>query len=752
MTSTRADSRAQPRSGTLMDVEHIVILMQENRSFDHYFGTMQGVRGFGDRFPIPVAPAAAGLPGSVWFQRNERPDAAPRVVAPFRLNTEQAFGQIRVTGTPHLWPNAQGAWNHGRLDRWPTFKQNHSMAYFTEDDIPFQFALAKLFTVCDAYHCSFQGGTNPNRVFAFTGTNDPLAQGHGPVLGNRYDNLAFDPAGGYAWTTYPERLQAAGVTWQVYQDMADNYTDNPLVGFRTFRDAAAGAQGGPDSALHEQLRARALSTRDLAALRRDVQDDALPQVSFIVATAAGSEHPVPSSPAQGADYTAAVLEALASNPAVWSKTVLLLMFDENDGFFDHAPPPAPPSYIRHDSDPMRSELAGASTVTTLGEYHEFGAVEDHGSAELKHRPYGLGPRVPMYVISPWSRGGWVNSQVFDHTSIIRFIEQRFGVMEPNISPWRRAVCGDLCSAFDFTSHDASAFLAALPATGERAARARQLGATMLPSAPPQPAAPLQTSGVKPSRALPYRLNVKERATEGQALGAGALELVFVNDGAAGAVFHVYDQLNLAAIPRRYTVEAGKELAGRWEFSGLHGAYDLWVLGSNGFHRRFAGHAAETSFGPRPQVRFQAEHGAGTLSATFSATPGSDATFVVTANAYGHRGATLSVAAGATETLTWDLAESGYWYDLSVTVAQTPAYVAVESGGWSPAGSVGRKSIGLGGPLSAMSRRRLLAEDAALLRPTKSFATASFVRRFAGRLETGRDSISDPAMGGLGLVR
>ena len=697
--SMKTSAGNQTRSGTIMDVEHIVILMQENRSFDHYFGTMQGVRGFGDRFPIPVAPAAAGLAGSVWFQRNDHPAAAPRVVAPFRLDTEQSFGQIRVTGTPHLWPNAQGAWNHGRLDRWPTYKQNHSMGYFTANDIPFQFALANMFTVCDAYHCSFQGGTNPNRVFAFTGTNDPLAQGNGPVLGNSYDNLGFDPAGGYAWTTYPERLQAAGITWQVYQDMADNYTDNPLVGFRAFRDAAAGAHDPSANPLHQQLRARALCTRDLAGLRRDVQGDALPQVSFIIATAAGSEHPVPSSPAQGADYTAAVLEALASNPAVWSKTVLLLMFDENDGFFDHAPPPAPPSYTHYDSDPMRAGLAGASTVTTRGEYHEFDTVDDT-SDDLKHRPYGLGPRVPMYVISPWSRGGWVNSQVFDHTSIIRFIEQRFGVMEPNISPWRRAVCGDLCSAFDFTTHDASPFLPALPATAQRAALARQLDVTTLPPAPARPVAPLQAPGTKPSRALPYRLSVEEHVEENPELAARALELVFVNDGAAGAVFHVYDQLALAAIPRRYTVEAGKKLAGGWQLSGPHGGYDLWVLAPNGFHCRFAGCAADTSFGPVPQVRMTADHGAGILSATFSAAPGSGATFVVTANAYGHPGATLTVPAAGAETLTWDLAASGNWYDLSVTVAHMPA----------------------------------------------------FTRRFAGRLETGRDGVSDPAMGGLGLVR
>lgn len=170
-----------------------------------------------------------------------------------------------------------------------------------------------------------------------------------------------------------------------------------------------------------------MSTRDLDKLKEDVLADKLPQVSWIVATAEGSEHPGPSSPAQGADYTARVLDALTSNPEVWSKTVLLINFDENDGFFDHMPPPAVPAYESYDADPARARLAGASTVDTVGEYHHNLNGSD---PQYHHRPYGLGPRVPMYVVSPWSKGGWVNSQVSDHSSVIRFIEARFGVKEP----------------------------------------------------------------------------------------------------------------------------------------------------------------------------------------------------------------------------------------------------------------------------------------------------------------------------------
>ena len=680
---------ANNRTGTIRDVEHIVILMQENRSFDHYFGTLKGVRGFGDRFPIPLPASGAIGKHRVWYQLNDSVPAAPKVIAPFHLNTQQTFDVMRVAGTPHTWPNAQYAWNHGILEAWPTHKQNHSMGYYKEADIPFQFALANAFTICDAYHSSFQGGTNPNRVFAWTGANDPLKQGGGPVIGNSYDNLEHDPSGGYAWLTYPERLQAAGIRWQVYQDMADNFTDNPLAGFRRFRDAFANLPGSDP-----QLRERGLSTRDLDQLKLDVQGNKLPQVSFIVATAEGSEHPGPSSPAQGAEYTAAVLDALTSNPEVWSKTVLFLMFDENDGFFDHVPPPAAPSYVQWNSDPKQAVLAGASTVSTVGEYHDFASAETMEAAALMHRPYGLGPRVPMYVISPWSKGGWVNSQVFDHTSVIRFIETRFGVMEPNITPWRRAVCGDLMSAFNFKDPDSTAFAGALPDTKALAARARALGDTRTPDLPPLPELPTQVAGTRPSRALPYELHVSARVHADKV----EVELLFSNTGAAAAVFHVYDQNRLTLAPRRYTVEAGKDLNGVWALGDQMGKYDLWVLGPNGFHRHFGGTASRQ--GPQPEIQVCYDIANGGVSAKLRNNGTVAATFVLKANAYLDAPAwNVTVAPGAVSEQAWPLCDCGNWYDFSVRVTELPGYV----------------------------------------------------RRFAGRVETGKDAISDPAMGGLALA-
>lgn len=561
------------RTGTLRDVQHVVILMQENRGFDHYFGTLRGVRGFGDRLPIPVA-AEAGepQPRTVWQQRDRTAAGGARTVLPFHLATRRDFDLMRMEGTPHSWPDAQAGWDDGRMAHWPEAKSQRAMGHYRREDIPFQFALAEAFTLCDAYHCSVQTGTNTNRLFLWSGTNDPAGTHGGPAIGNSHDSLPQD--GGaqepYRWTTTVERLQAAGVDWRIYQDMADNFTDNPLVGFAAFRDAHRGA-GDPD------LRERALTTRGLDRLREDVVGGRLPQVSYVIATAKGSEHPGPSSPAQGAAYTAAVLDALTADPAVWARTALLVMFDENDGFFDHVPPPAPPS---RDAD---GSVRGGSTVDLAGEHH---LVPSRGDAALEKpdyrgRAYGLGPRVPLYVISPWSRGGWVNSETFDHTSVIRFLEARFGIRETNISPWRRAVCGDLTSAFDFTARqDLSP--APLPDPHADAARAAAIPHQISPLAPSSQDHPRQEPGIR--RARPLRYSLEARATVD---GTGVGVRLEAAPGTLAAVFHVYDRLNLSQAPRRFTVGPGGRIDAHWAFDPS-GRYDLWVLGPNGFHRHFAG--------------------------------------------------------------------------------------------------------------------------------------------------------------------
>ncbi len=671
---------ADVRAGTLEDVQHVVIFMQENRAFDHYFGAMPGVRGFGDRFPIPVPDAPGRVGKTVWTQAYGGADGRPPALSPFALDTEKAFALMRVEGTPHNWIDAQDAWNEGRLTHWPRAKTARAMGHYRGEDIPFQYALADAFTVCDAYHCSIHTGTNTNRLFLWSGTNDPSGRFGGPSISNSHDRFASQggAAEGYRWTTYAERLQAAGVSWRIYQDMADNFTDNPTAGFAAYRDSHAGAPGADPA-----LASLALSTRKLDGLREDVLAGKLPQVSWIVAPAADSEHPGPSSPAQGADYTARVIDALTADPKVWARTVLLVMFDENDGFFDHVPPPAPPS--RDASRPQG--FAGGSSVETTGEYHLVRAPsEAHFERDaLMGRPYGLGPRVPMYIVSPWSRGGWVSSQVFDHTSVIRFLETRFGVAEPNISPWRRTVCGDLTGCFDFARPNHKAFTAALPGTASLAARAAALPGRTTPPTPAAPGVPQQGVGVRRSRALPYDLRIEE-GRDGD-----AVRLTFVNDGAAGAVVHVYDRHRLDRIPRRFTLAPGARLADVWD----DGAYDLWILGPAGFHRHVAGQSPGAD--PFVGARRRGEDLVVTIS-----NPGAAARAItVSPNAYGKVFAswTATVPAGGSVQRAWPTRKSGGWYDLSVASAQ-------------------------GGP---------------------------YLRRVAGRVETGRPSISDPAMGGPAIM-
>ncbi|MBW8812162.1 MAG: phospholipase C, phosphocholine-specific [Caulobacterales bacterium] len=665
---------ADVRSGTIRDVAHVVILMQENRGFDHYFGAMAGVRGFADRFPIPLPDGR-----TVWTQENGPGAGRPPRIAPFPLNTRQTFEHMRVEGTPHNWTDAQAAWDQGRMSGWPVAKGEHAMGYYGPDDIPFQYALADAFTVCDAYHCAMQVGTNTNRLFLFTGTNDPLGTGGGPALSNSHDSLPEKggPKSAYSWMTYPQRLQAAGISWRIYQDMKDNFSDNPLEGFAAFR-AAYHAEPGADPA----LAANGLSTYGLDRLRADVVAGALPQVSYIVAPQHDCEHPGPSSPAQGADYTARVLAALTADPKVWARTVLLLMFDENDGFFDHVPPPAPPSRDQ------RGGWLGGSNVDLTGEHHlrpnpAEGAID---RPDLLGRPYGLGPRVPAYVISPWSRGGWVNSQVFDHTSVIRFLEARFGVKEPNISPWRRSVCGDLTSAFDFKTPNRQR-LPALPPTAEAAARAAALPRTTRPPTPATPAAPVQVAGTRPSRALPYVLEA------GLVADGGAGRLSLANAGAAGAVLHLYDLGDLGAVPRRYTLAAGSTLEDALPLAG--GAYDLWLLGPNGFHRRFRG-------GPDAELEVAVGYYAaqGQLGLSLRNPGRRPAEVLIAAGAYAEvEPQRVFIGAGSPAIQFWPVGPSAGWYDLTLTLDGHPAWL----------------------------------------------------RRLAGRVETGRPSVSDPAMHGPALM-
>jgi len=337
-------------TGTIDDVQHVVILMQENRSFDHYFGTMPGVRGFGDRTAIPLP---SGKP--VWYESD-----GAREILPFHLDTTSTTA-MRVPGTPHTWPDAQLAWDQGRFGEWARHKNFPAMGYYQEADIPFQRALAEAFTLCDAHHCSIQTGTLPNRVVFMTGTNvtpgrvTPGTSQADALIDNQ--NNRGQLLGLYDWTTYPERLQAAGISWRVYQDPLDNW-GGLLAPWESFRQYQQSVLGDP-------LFDGAMTHWSLGALAEHVSRGSLPQVSWVIPAPVWSEHPSASSPLQGASFAQQVLDILVSNPEVWSKTVFIISFDENDGLFDHVPPPAVPS-LEPDGT-----LAGKTTLSAPlgGEYY-----------------------------------------------------------------------------------------------------------------------------------------------------------------------------------------------------------------------------------------------------------------------------------------------------------------------------------------------------------------------------------------------
>ena len=206
--------------------------MQENRAFDHYFGTLRGVRGFADPRPL-MLPGGA----SVFHQPRRRIGRGGDAVPPRR----RRHPRPEPVSLDHSWKGTHDRWRWH--DAWIPAKTPLTMGYFTRADIPFYYALADAFTICDAYHCSIFGPTKPNRMFLFTGTSGLAAGDDGPqVAANPPDepNETADPAHdapafkAYRWPTYAERLEAAGVSWRVYQEY-DNYGDNPLAFFANFR-------------------------------------------------------------------------------------------------------------------------------------------------------------------------------------------------------------------------------------------------------------------------------------------------------------------------------------------------------------------------------------------------------------------------------------------------------------------------------------------------------------------------------------
>jgi phospholipase C len=726
---------ANNTTGTINDVEHIVILMQENRPFDHHFGTLRGVRGYSDpravNIHLPLQSGTGTTPASVFLQ----PAGAAHVAAgfavppnfdnlggpadgvdvlpPFRVNPASvspgltSLGLTYLPGTGHGWATTHAGWNEGQYDGWAAAQGSPMvMSYMTREDIPYHYALADAFTVGDAYHCGIMGPTNPNRYYLWAGCIGNLSNlGPGGADGMganaaTYNGLSVNNAY-WVFPTFPEVLQAAGISWKVYQDLAGatfapdfgdggaannfdgNFTDNALLYSKQYADSAPGTPLFDNGCTGTQLVNTIPSVSAPASawlawaeslfseFQSDVQGGKLPQVSWVVAPAGYTEHS--DNPINyGAWYISQVLGILVSNPEVFSKTVLIINYDEGDGSFDHISPSTPPP----------TPAAGASTVSIENEI-----ITDQPSGVTG--PIGLGTRVPFLAISPWSKGGYVNSQVFDHTSTIRFIEKRFGVFESNISPWRRAVVGDLTSVFNFTNpNDAPV---TLPDTTGFLPSVFELAGGNVNTFVPTPndliiGVPTQEKGIRPARALPYELDVLAAVNTSN----GTIVLTFLNTGGATVVFQVRSG-NPADPVRYYTVEPGKILTGTWNVAST---YNLSVSGPNGFVRYFNG-SVGSGFAVLDVVSRYNIGNAAAIGWKIT-NVGSNRAEVSVLDAYTGNSSTRLLHPNASLVDKLSLDQFYNWYDLVITVAGDP----------------------------------------------------TFKYRLAGHVETGKDSFSDPALGGL----
>jgi phospholipase C len=677
--STALPAHAKPKSkpcGDLRDIKHVVVVMQENRSFDHYFGSMKGVRGFGDRATIL-------LPGgkSVWEQpQTPVLDAPTQFPWPLSGTTKYngtvpptpELGAANYPGTSHSWENQHGAWYGGLMNGWVFAKGGPTtLGFLDRHDLPYHYALADAYTVGDAYHCSVLSATGPNRTYLWGGTINAGKQ-HGPFTAySGGDELGkFLP-----WEAYGETLQNAGVSWHVYQ-CEDDFGDNGMEYFAAFAvfDPDQGGTPAPGNPLYDNGVANVATDQGqqmtnaddiAAAIRSDVLNGTLAQVSWVVNNQFFSEHPV-TAPSNGAYFLKALLNALDADPDVFNSTLVIVNYDENDGQFDHVPPPMP-------APGEFDEFYDSGTLTSFGVNGPL--------------PVGFGFRVPLILISPWTRGGWVTSEVADHTSVLQLLEKWTAALGtpancPNISAWRRQVAGDLLNAFDFGSP-----VYGLPTLPDPGALVPEVKYTPLPG---NNAMPTQEPGTKPARPLPFQpsANLVDFTTDANGVLVASLEFSNVASFVTKAShFAVYNNLGGApsiaaypgAFPSQYTVSAGQTLTGTGAVGATPDdtAYDITVVGPNRFLRRFIGNVDSAGADAWVEATYydSAEHGHVSngqpkLKLWLFNDASEKVTFTIAFNNYSkQRAQAVSVAAGGKAAWVLDACgDSNGWYDLTVTVS------------------------------------------------------------------------------------
>ncbi|MGW4487326.1 alkaline phosphatase family protein [Amycolatopsis sp. NPDC004368] len=638
------------RTGTIKDLKHVVILMQENRSFDHYFGTLDlaGARGFGDKQILTWQNGQ-----TIYYDPNSR-----------------AEGYLLPYHADSLKYNAQNTSARNR--------------YFMEADVPWHHAIAKAYTIGDHYFCSLDTSTSPNRIMMWAGTNDAAGTQGGPVVNNNGDY-------GYAYKfkTYPETLQDAGVSWQIYvnNDTDDNflgdYTDNTVRSFAAFDPKNATpenthprkgllARGGVVHTHTEQPAGIKNDTSNLDYVLRDFISDCetgeLPEVSWVVAPAAWTEHPT-YAPNNGAVYTDRVIQAVHDNPELWESTLIILNYDEPDhanrigegGFFDHVVPPIP-------------------EVGTAGER----------APGIKP---GMGGRVPFVLVSPWTRGGFVNSEVFDHTSTIQLLEEwtkSLGkpAISKNINDWRRSVSGNLLSAIDFSNFDTSfpklpkpadllksvVVDASLPAVPQPA-----VGAQVMPTQKITGKAKRSPLSFQPNGVL-VENHDKGTATATFSVDGGpsgkAVSLVGLADKYVPALVGA-EPLGIGQDALPLTASNHNAKSYTWDTKTTNGKYAFTFHGPDHFIRSFAGTVVpandRTSAQPRVDVRLVKGHGrsAATVEFTLAADGRKAVTYTLVANDFAGRKTTIQVPAGKKDVISWPT-EDGY-YDVIITAKESPDF-------------------------------------------------------------------------------
>jgi phospholipase C len=777
----------EPAPGsTYMDAEHIVILMQENRSFDHALGTLQGVRGFNDPRALQLANG-----NSVFVQTNN----AGASYAPWRLDIKDT----RITwmgSVPHTRHSQVDAWNYGLHNNWIEAKRPYeaqykniplTMGHYTREDIPFYYALADAFTVCDQSYCAVMSSTTPNRCMFWTGTIRDQQRADSRVF-MRNDEILI---GGMKWKTYPERLHEAGISWKFYQNELTNagglsreenawlsnfgcnifeyfaaynveaypsyslYVQEQLA-LQTKRIARLQQQLSTETnplrieqqrsqlkqanndleVLHASLAStgesrykeltpdqrllhnaafvtnrndpsyRSLATLDfddptqtqhqqqqmqvpkgdiLHQFRQDVDNGKLPTISWLSAPETFSDHPT--SPWYGAWYVSEVMDILTKNPEVWKKTIFILTYDENDGYFDHAP-----SFVA--PDPQRPETGGASAgIDTALEYT---TAEDEirmgvPASDARSGPIGMGFRIPTIVASPWSRGGWVNSQLFDHTSTLMFLEEfvqkKFGktVREENISDWRRAISGDLTSCFrpydakepTLNYLDRDKFVVSIqqarykevPANFQQLTQAQidDINTNLLHS----PHTSHQEQGIRPASSIPYELyahgNLSPDGTTFNLLLKAGNEVHGAHS--AGAPFNVYlrnTHAKASMMAATYAVKPGDTLTEHFPLSLFADAnYSIEVHGPNGFYRSFKGSAQAPA--PQAHIAYEQHHARPTGNIQLQLSNPSQQPLTVSVRDRSYKTGTITKTIPATQavSIVLPLTNSHNWYDFTV---------------------------------------------------------------------------------------